>query len=140
MASETSFNSGNSYGPQTAQVQFSTGPSAGAVGTIVVPAGKRVNTIDIKVLEGVTNTIKVQETDTNPNGADGAPSWSDVSGATATIVAGGTARISCAGLVKYKYVRLYATPASAATSICRATINDLEMLNNFRQNVPYGVG
>lgn len=138
MASETVFGS-SSYGPETAVVQFAVSATAGALGTFVAPSASRINRITIKNLEGVAVTIKVQETDTNPNGADGTPSWSDVSGATATIVAGGTAVISLPGLILKKYARLYGN-GSSGSAICRATIDDVDMLNNFRQVSPYGVG
>lgn len=145
---ETTWNGGNSYGPETAQVQFAVAAQDGALGTIITPNAKRIRHIDIENTEGVSVTIKVQETDTNPNGSEGTPSWSDVAGSSVTIVPGGSQRIDIPGKIQKKYARLYGGPATnpstglpySGTSICRAVIEDLDLLDNFRQNVPYGAG
>lgn len=136
MAAETTFMGGNSYGPEPATVQFAVAPQDGALGTIFVPAARRINKISIKNEEGVSVTIKVQENDNL-----GATGWSDV-GSPVTIVPGGTQEIDVSGLIEKPYARLYGGPtvANAGSSICRATINDLDLIDHFRQNKPYGAG
>jgi hypothetical protein len=128
---ETLFMDGNSYGSEVTVVQFVTGPAAGAVGTFF-NGSRRINTITFTNLGDSSVTLKVQENDSLS-----AAGWSDV-GSPATIVARGHATIDVSGLVTDAYARIYAT--STAVSVVRASINDTDLINNFRQYSPYGQG
>jgi hypothetical protein len=131
----TEFNSGNSYGPETSQVQFAVDSVAGPVGTFFRGA-KRINRIRFRNIEGVAVTLKVQENDDL-----GASGWADVGSSVTVVPGGGEAEIDVSGLISKPYARIHGAPAEAVGSaIVRATITDLDLLDHFRQNKPYGAG
>lgn len=134
--SNTLYNRGNSYGPQTADVQFAVPAGSSALGTFMRGA-RRINRMTITNLGDHSVTLKIQETATNPNGEDGAPSWSDVSGSSVTVVSRGQTILNVAGLINEQYARLYGS-ASGGSAVVRVSIDDLELRSNFRQDGVYG--
>jgi hypothetical protein len=132
--SETTFNGGNSYGPQTATVQFAVSTIAGALGTFF-KGGRRINRITYRNLEDGIVTIRLQENDNL-----GVAGWTDVAGSTLVIVGLGIHPLDIAGVIKKPYVRFFGVSAGRP-SIVRATIDDMELIKHFFQNRPYyGVG
>jgi len=128
--------SGNSYGSEVAAVQIAVGPTAAALGTFFRGA-RRVNRITVANLDnvtGVTVSLKVQENDDL-----GSTGWSDVSGASVTVVAGGSDVISIPGVIQKPYARLYGS-GSGGSSVCRVTLDDVDMVQTFRTQSPYGLG
>lgn len=133
--SETTFQHGSSYGPESAAVQFAVGSQDGALGTFFRGA-RRINRIRLKHVEGVAADVEVQQNDNL-----GSTGWTIV-GSGVTLQPLGEATIDVSGLVTKPYARLFggANVAGAGTAIVRATIDDLDLIDHFRQNVPYGVG
>ena len=136
MNQETLFSHGNSYGPEAASVQFAVGSSDGAVGTFFRGA-RRIGRIRFKNIEGVSVDLEIQE-----NSNLGASGWTIV-GSSATIVpGGGEAEIDVTGLISEPYARIFGGPtvAGAGTAIVRAEVVDVDLIDHFRQNTPYGAG
>jgi hypothetical protein len=133
---ETLHNSGNSYGAEAAQVQFAVAPQNGAVGTFFRGA-RRIQRVRFRNIEGVSVDLKLQQ---SPDLGDS--NWVDV-GASATVVPGGGEKeVDVSGLIDQPYARIYGGPtvANAGSAIVRATVTDLDLLDHFRQNTPYGAG
>jgi hypothetical protein len=133
---ETLFNGGNSYGPETAQVQFAVAPQAGAVGTFF-RGGKRVQRVRFRNIEGTKCNLQLQE---SPDLGDS--NWVNVGSAVDVVPGGGEAEIDVTGLVTEPYVRIYGGPSQGeeGSAIVRATVTDADLLDHFRQNTPYGAG
>lgn len=124
------------YGPETSEVQFAVGPIDGPLGTII-RGGRRLATIKYRNVGDEDATIKVQES----AALGGAASWSDIAGSSILIKAGGISpEINIRGLAVKDFIRLFGSTAGAAGTVIRAELDDLDMLDNFRQTAPYGVG
>lgn len=80
--------------------------------------------------------MRVQQSPVTGGGAN----FVDVTGTTTTIVAGGEAPIEFAGLVNDPVLRLFGRSTGAAGTVLRIAIDDLDLLDNFRQTGTYGAG
>lgn len=133
---ETLHTHGNSFGPETAQVQFAVDSVDGPVGTFFRGA-RRINRIRFKNIEGVAVDLEIQE-----NSNLGASGWVIVGSAVTVQPGGGEAEIDVTGLIEENFARIFGGPnvAGAGSAIVRATITDVDLIDHFRQNKPYGVG
>lgn len=133
---ETLFNSGNSYGPETTSVQFAVDSVDGAVGTFFNGA-RRINRIRFKNIEGVAVDLEIQE-----NSNLGATGWVIVGSGVTVQPGGGEAEIDVTGLIEENFARIFGGPTvtGAGTAIVRAEITDVDLIDHFRQNKPYGAG
>jgi hypothetical protein len=133
---ETTHAHGNSYGPEAASVQFAVAPQPGAVGTFFRGA-RRIQRIRFRNIEGVEVTLKIQQNDDL-----GDAGWADVGASADVVTGGGEATIDVSGLITKPFARIFGQPkvANAGSAIVRAEVTDLDLLDHFRQNTPYGVG
>ena len=124
-----------SYGAEAAEVQIAVPASATdvALGT-VIQFGQRVRRLFVRNIGAFDVTLRVQQSPV------GGAAFVDVAGTTTTIVAGGEAPIEFAGLVNDPVVRLFGRSIGAASTVCRVAIDDLDLLDNFRQTGIYGAG
>lgn len=130
---ETTYTHGNSYGPEEAAVQFAVDVVAGPVGTFFRGA-KRINRVRFRNIGDNSVNLKIQENDNL-----GSSGWTDVGSAVDVVGGGGEKEIDVSGLISKPYARIYGV-ATGGTSIVRAQVTDLDLIDHFRQNKPYGVG
>lgn len=126
-----------SYGAEAAEVQIAV-PAAGtdqALGT-VIKFGDRVRRLFVRNIGPGSVTLRVQQSPVTGGGAN----FVDVTGTTTTIVAGGEAPIEFAGLVNDPVVRLFGRATGTQSSVLRVKIDDLDLIDNFRQTGVYGAG
>ncbi len=126
-----------SYGPEAAEVQVAVPASATdqALGTVIQFA-QRVRRLFVRNIGQFDVTMRVQQSPVTGGGA----TFVDVAGTTTTIVAGGEAPIDFAGLVNDPVLRLFGRSTGAAGTVLRIAIDDLDLLDNFRQTGTYGAG
>lgn len=131
---ETQYTHGNSYGPEEAAVQFAVDSVNGPVGTFFRGA-KRVRRIRFRNIGDNPVTLRMQE-----NSHLGDTGWANVGAAVTVAGGGGEQEIDLADTpISQPYARIYGS-GSGGTSVVRAEVTDVDLLDHFRQNKPYGVG
>jgi len=124
-----------SYGPEAAEVQIAVPADTNqALGTVIQFA-QRVRRLFVRNLGLFPVTLEVQQSPVTGGGA----AFVTVTGTSTTIVAGGEAPIEFAGLVNDPVLRLFGS-GTGGSSVLRVAIDDLDLLDNFRQTGTYGAG